>query len=227
MTIRKAGNIIAGGLSTTPPKTGTSAPTTSTIADYVGQIYLDTTNNKRYICTAISSGTYTWTDMLPIADTSTTGVVKVGVNYGTAVTAEGLIYTARADSSDINAKSNNYKPIVPSTLNYAVRSVRPAYTEISATASTYTLANNNVYGQIPSQGVTYTLPTVVAGEDNWCKVFVDTTTTASIAFDAGTVTINPNGTTSLQTGHKYIIICQYNNLKAEWEIYIIDGGTVS
>ena len=193
MTIRKAGNIIAGGLSTTPPKTGTSAPTTSTIADYVGQIYLDTTNNKRYICTAISSGTYTWTEFIEDIQFNGTSVVSSGV---------------------ANITSSN------------IRSVAPAYTEISATASTYTLANNNVYGQIPSQGVTYTLPTVVAGEDNWCKVFIDTTTTASIAFDAGTVTINPNGTTNLQTSHKYIIICQYNNLKAEYEIYVIDGGTV-
>ena len=51
-------------------KTGATAPTTSTAADYVGQWYLDTTNNKTYQCTAITSDgatpptyTYTWVEM--------------------------------------------------------------------------------------------------------------------------------------------------------------------
>lgn len=93
------------------------------------------------------------------------------------------------------------------------------------TGATATLANKNVYGQIiPSGGVTYILPTVTAGIDNYCKLFLDTTNSATVGF-SGT-TPNPNGVTDMQTGHKYIVICQYNNLKTEWEIYIIDGGAV-
>lgn len=44
-------------------KTGTTAPTDSTVADFVGQFYLDTVTPKTYQCTAISSGVYTWTEV--------------------------------------------------------------------------------------------------------------------------------------------------------------------
>lgn len=98
-----------------------------------------------------------------------------------------------------------------------------AYTTLTGT--TATLANKNVYGQIiPSGGVTYTLPTATAGIDNYCKLFLDTTNSATVGF-SGT-TPNPNGVTNMQTGHKYIVICQYNPLKSEWELYIVDGGSV-
>ena len=39
---------------------GTTAPTTSTVAYYVGQLYIDTTNGDIFKCTAISAPTYTW-----------------------------------------------------------------------------------------------------------------------------------------------------------------------
>lgn len=44
-------------------KTGTTAPTSSTVADFVGQFYLDTVTPKTYQCTAISNGVYTWTEV--------------------------------------------------------------------------------------------------------------------------------------------------------------------
>ena len=94
------------------------------------------------------------------------------------------------------------------------------------TGATATLANKNVYGQIiPSGGVTYTLPTVTAGIDNYCKLFLDTTNSATVGF-SGT-TPNPNGVTDMQTGHRYIVICQYDNLKSVWSIFIIDCGSAS
>lgn len=43
-------------------KTGSSAPTTSTRAE-VGQFYLDTTNNKLYICVSAIGGVYTWKEV--------------------------------------------------------------------------------------------------------------------------------------------------------------------
>ena len=46
----------------TVSKTGTTAPTSSTVADFVGQFYLDTVTPKTYQCTAISNGVYTWTE---------------------------------------------------------------------------------------------------------------------------------------------------------------------
>lgn len=47
----------------TVSKTGTTAPTSSTVADFVGQFYLDTVTPKTYQCTAISSGVYTWAEV--------------------------------------------------------------------------------------------------------------------------------------------------------------------
>lgn len=51
----------------------TTAPTSSTTG-HVGQFYLNTTDNKLYICAAISEGVYTWVDtnQTEIDDTSTT-----------------------------------------------------------------------------------------------------------------------------------------------------------
>lgn len=42
---------------------GSSAPTTSTAAKYVGQLYYDTTNAKLYYCSNISGSTYTWSEI--------------------------------------------------------------------------------------------------------------------------------------------------------------------
>ena len=77
--------------------TGSSAPTTSTVADFVGQPYLDTTNNKTYQCTAItedtsttpSTFTYTWTQMIRATDTA--GQYKPGVVM-LADAAGGFVY---------------------------------------------------------------------------------------------------------------------------------------
>lgn len=60
--------------------TGSSAPTTSTAADYVGQFYLNATNNITYQCTAITSDgatpptyTYTWKPIDSIKSISSGG----------------------------------------------------------------------------------------------------------------------------------------------------------
>lgn len=79
-------------------KINAGAPTTSTVGT-VGQLLEDTTNGKLYICTAVIPGTdpdpdtYTWeevgTGALPIATTSTLGVVKVPSNSQLSVDANG------------------------------------------------------------------------------------------------------------------------------------------
>lgn len=61
-------------------KTGSSAPTTSTTADYVGQIYLDTTNNKTYQCIDITGSTYTWVELVR-ADQLTNYTPKSAFSY--------------------------------------------------------------------------------------------------------------------------------------------------
>lgn len=56
-------------------KTGTTVPTTSTVADYIGQLYEVTTANGilYFACVSINNGTYTWKRIY--LETSTEGVV--------------------------------------------------------------------------------------------------------------------------------------------------------
>ncbi len=49
------------------------------------------------------------------------GIVRVNNGYGTSVMGEGTLGIARASGADIDAKVDNYKPIVPMNLNYAVK----------------------------------------------------------------------------------------------------------
>lgn len=52
---------------------------------------------------------------------NTGGVVKVGSGiYGNAITNDGVIYNVKAENSVIDAKTDNYKPIVSSKLDYAI-----------------------------------------------------------------------------------------------------------
>ena len=55
------------------------------------------------------------------------GVVKVSGTYGTGVNADGVVIIAKATDVDINSRSNHHKPIVPSNLEYAVKSVGDGY----------------------------------------------------------------------------------------------------
>lgn len=44
-------------------KTGTLSPRSSTVADFVGQFFLNTLYGDLFQCTAISNGVYTWTEV--------------------------------------------------------------------------------------------------------------------------------------------------------------------
>ena len=57
------------------------------------------------------------------ATASTVGLVKANGSSGITVNSAGNISTVKATESDIDIKTNNYKPIVPSNLDYAVKSV--------------------------------------------------------------------------------------------------------
>lgn len=61
-------------------KNGNAAPTTSTTAQHVGQLYLDTTNDEMYYCSAISGNTYTWE---AIGDNDEQAVTVLDGNGGT------------------------------------------------------------------------------------------------------------------------------------------------
>lgn len=52
---------------------------------------------------------------------STGGVVKVGSAYGTGINNNGYVITYKASNSDIDAKTHQYRVIVPYNLDYAVK----------------------------------------------------------------------------------------------------------
>lgn len=49
------------------------------------------------------------------------GVVKATPTFGSMVATDGYIITSKADYTEILAKNSGYKPIVPNTLDYAVK----------------------------------------------------------------------------------------------------------
>lgn len=65
------------------------------------------------------------TDYVKNTDYATTGkagIVKVGANNGVSIgNSNNVIYVVRATDAEITAKSNIYKPIVPSSLDLAVK----------------------------------------------------------------------------------------------------------
>ena len=62
-----------------------------------------------------------YTKSTDYATSSTAGVVKANGSGGITVNSAGNISMVKATENDIDSKSNNYKPIVPATLDYAVK----------------------------------------------------------------------------------------------------------
>ena len=59
------------------------------------------------------------------------GVVRVvGHSFGVSITEKGVLMTIEASNNEIDQKTNRYKPIVPSNLEYAVKSVTYDKSEI-------------------------------------------------------------------------------------------------
>ena len=70
------------------------------------------------------------------------GVVKVHFGTFGLSMSQGYIMTQSATNTEINAKENKYKPIVPSNLNYAVGSVKASESQ-SGTAKMWTSENED------------------------------------------------------------------------------------
>ena len=60
---------------------------------------------------------------------SKAGIVKIGSGLGIWLNANNELYVAKSSNAEIDAKVNNYKPIVPSNLDYAVGSVKASETQ--------------------------------------------------------------------------------------------------
>ncbi len=94
---------------------GENAPTSETVAVFVGQLYLDTLNNKTYQCVAVDTETpnYTWEQIIKSTDYATTekgGLIKVGAGLESVNNALQIQY---AKESQIEAKSGYRNPLAP------------------------------------------------------------------------------------------------------------------
>ena len=95
------------------------------------------------------------------------GAVAVHASYGIGFVGN-VIATQKATDAQIDAGTNNYSAIVPSNLDYAVRSVLDGSVEIPASTTAYTLldsssaTNGHVHSYLhtPLHPSTYTLPAV-------------------------------------------------------------------
>lgn len=214
-----------------------------TLNEKVAEVVVDTGSGKQR-CVAVKqfgggsgggsvddvqvNGTSVVTDgvaNIPIMSSSVLGVAKLG--GGLQVGSSGDLKIYQASDSEIDARTNAYKPITPAKLDYAVRSVSPACTTITASNTTATLVANTTYAHaVSSSGCTYTLTTpsdltVYSG----FILMIDTANSASIAFqtdDSPATSIVLNGNPTVQTGKRYTVTGQYSVLNNAWELWIIE-----
>ena len=106
---------------------GNGAPSLNTEAKFVGQLYVDTLNNKTYQCTAIDNDSkiFSWNTLVRDTNYATStkgGVVKVAKINGLQISSSGMLTPIMAERDSIDGKENKYKAIVPANLDYAVKS---------------------------------------------------------------------------------------------------------
>ncbi len=107
---------------------------------------------------------------LPYGTNTSAGIVKgdSAQAYGIGIESDGTVKTAKATTSEIDAKSNDHKVISPSNLDYAVRSVLDNSVTIPSSTTAYMLLDSSssinnhchTYTHIPLHPSTYTLPGV-------------------------------------------------------------------
>lgn len=123
------------------PLNGTEAPTTSTVATFEGQLYIDTTNNNTYQCIEIdtTNKVYTWVKLIKetdyASDGNRLGVVSLNSIFGITSFNNTLYKNALAiqpaTEAIIAKKTDMYKPITPYFHDYAVK--------VGITTNTHTL----------------------------------------------------------------------------------------
>ena len=105
---------------------------------------------------------------MPLATASIAGVVKINPNNGISLSSSKTATISLASSAEIDGKSNSFKPVVPSCLDYAVRSVLENVTTIPDATSSYNLqgaisttnTHSFIYEHAPTAASTYILPNV-------------------------------------------------------------------
>lgn len=99
---------------------------TSDTPGKVGQFYFSTNGDNAllWLCTDISNdGKTSWCKILTLPDVGYTLAPYYDTKYGISADELGsVLKIAKATNEEIDIKTNEYKPIVPSNLNYAVDS---------------------------------------------------------------------------------------------------------
>lgn len=178
-------------------------------------------------------------DVLPLCNSTSVGAVRSGsgaTQYGINI-VDGYVRIVRATESNIDDKAGIYKPIVPTSLDYAVRSVLPNVTTIPAATAAYSLldasatTNNHsfTYTHVPAEASVYTLPAVTnTAVSHLILLYVDFTNTQSISFeDSNNQTISPSFTPTISAGDVYCFKCEYSILKNAWQIIPCKQGATS
>lgn len=166
---------------------------------------------------------------LPIATSTTIGAIRTEAGYGMQIQSTNCIAVIRAVGTDIDAKSNDYKPIVPHNLDYAVRSVQPNITVIPAATSAYSLLDASAttnsrsycYQHTPDAAPTYTLPDVSSTSIvHEIVLVVDFANAGSVAFqNSQGTTIAPLPSASpIEQGKTFAFLCTYQAVLSKWVI---------
>lgn len=112
------------------------------------------------------------------------GVVGILNTYGIDINPDGKLYIVKASDSEIKNKSASWKPITPSNLDYAVRSVYP----ITKTDLTEIITVNTIYNLGLQTNIDITLPSGQIGDFiQFDFISKDTATTLSITSTNGLI----------------------------------------
>ncbi len=107
--------------------------------------------------------------------TPTKGGVVKAASFGVGIYSSGELYTRKASNTEINNKTSQFAVIVPSNLDYAVRSVLP----LSATTVPSVLAANTEYYLGEATSLSFAFPTAgVLGQYCFVKFVSGATATA-------------------------------------------------
>lgn len=209
---------------------GTASPTTSTVAPFVGALYIDTTNGNTYQCTVITTGdtpTYTWERLIRETNYATSvkgGTVKVTNENGLYMGNMGNIGVLKATNEEISARTNSYKPIVPSNLDYAVNSVEKDLTTATSTSGTVSLLSNKIYKLTAAENITFSLPTIETTDTKYHVIEVIMNVTADIAIIWGTSIFFNDSIPDIGIG-TYDLIFEYNG--TNWVVGVLTQNTIS
>ena len=125
------------------------------------EIHEDISNTQSELSTkANSADLVNYVKFTNYATSSKAGVVKYNVSFGIGVNSEGYVYTVAATQKEIDLKTTSRKPIVPSNLDYAVRSVYP----ITQTALSDPITVNTIYDLGLQTDIAIALPSGQLGD---------------------------------------------------------------